>query len=147
MNTFAQVSWGPLRAQAEYFRAWFEPASGSEIAATGAYGQVAYLPIEMVILGLRYEWFNPDVHEPNAPSLGQWTTAVTYDLPWLPLRLATDYGWPVKEQDRPPCGAFRFSILYTLIGTGHSPVKDIWSDRHSSPISRSASFSILSRMR
>jgi hypothetical protein len=112
LNAFAQVNWGPLCAQGEYFRACFEPTSGSEIAATGAYGQVAYLPIERLIAGLRYEWFNPDVHEPTAPSLGQWTTGVTYDLPWLPLRLAIDYSW--NAEGTGPSSVWRVQVQYFI---------------------------------
>lgn len=112
LNSFAQVKWGRLRTQGEYFRVWFEPASGDEIVATGAYGQVAYLPAKRIILALRYEWFNPDVHEPAAPSLGQWTTAVTYDLPRMPLRLATDCSWADGETG--PSFVWRIQVQYFL---------------------------------
>jgi hypothetical protein len=110
LNAFAQINWGPLSAQGEYFRVWLEPASGSEIAATGAYGQVAYQPIKGVILGLRQEWFNPDVHEPTASTTGRVTVAATYDLPWLPLRLATDYSW--ADRGTEPAPVWRIQVQY-----------------------------------
>lgn len=113
VNAFAQISRGPLSAQGEYFRAWFEPTSGSEIAATGAYGQVAYQPVKSVILGLRYEWFNSDVHDPTISSSSQWTTAATYDLPWLPLRLVTDYSW--SNGGTGPSSVWRIQVQYFLI--------------------------------
>jgi hypothetical protein len=128
LNTFAQVSWGPLRVQGEYFRVWLEPTSGNEIAATGAYAQVAYLPIKGIILGLCYEWFNPDVHEPSAPSLSQWTTAVTYDLPWLPLRLATDYSWAEGGTGPSSVWRSRCSTLYSPPDTGRFRLRDSWTD-------------------
>jgi hypothetical protein len=110
LNSFAEASWGKLRAQAEYFRVWLEPSSGSEIAATGAYGQVAYLPVKRVILALRYERFNPDVHQPTAFPSNQWTAAVTYDPPWLPLRLAADHGW--VEGGTGPASVWRIQVQY-----------------------------------
>ncbi len=113
LNAFAQVGWGPLRAQGEYFRVWFEPTSGSEIAATGTYGQVVYLPIERVTVGLRYEGFTPDVHERTAPSLSQWTTAVTCDLPWPSLRFSTDYSWRT-DGGTAPSSVWRVQVQYFI---------------------------------
>ncbi len=113
LNAFAQASWGPLSAQGEYFRVWLEPTAGNEIAATGVYGQVAYLPIKSVTLGLRYEWFDSDVHDPAISSSSQWTVAATYDLPWLPLRLATDYSW--SNGGTGPSCIWRIQVQYFLI--------------------------------
>ena len=80
--------------------------------ATGTYGQVAYLPVKSVILALRYEWFSSDALEQTASSFGQWTTGVTYDLPWLPLRIATDYSWSHGRKE--PEGLWRVQVQYFL---------------------------------
>lgn len=113
LNAFAEARLGRLPAQGEYFRVWLEPSSGGEIAATGAYGQIAYLPIKSVILALRCEWFNPDIHESTAFPSNQWTTAATYDLPWLPLRIAVDHSW--VEGGTGPSGVWRIQLQYYLV--------------------------------
>lgn len=113
LNVFVQGSWGPLRTQGEVFRVCLDPASGSQILATGAYAQVAYLPVSHVILALRYEYFNPDAHVATAPSLSQWTVAATYDLPSVPLRIATDFS---RAEGRSGFGArWRIQVQYFLI--------------------------------
>ena len=93
LNGFVEAGWGRLRAQAEYFQTWYEPSTGSEIAAVGAYGQIAWLPVKSVILALRNEWFNPDVHQSTAFPSDEWTLGATYDLPWAPIRIAVDHSW------------------------------------------------------
>ncbi|MGC8853642.1 MAG: porin, partial [Halothiobacillaceae bacterium] len=94
INAFAEAGAGKVRGQAEYFRAWLSPDRGGEIAARGAYAQVAYLPVAPVILALRYETFTPDVHEPGVASQDLWTAGVTVDVPKTSLRLACDYSHP-----------------------------------------------------
>jgi hypothetical protein len=71
---------------------------------------VAYQPIKSVILGLRQEWFNPDVQELTASSTGRVTIAATYDLLWLPLRLATDYSW--VDAGTGPSPVWRIQVQY-----------------------------------
>ena len=99
LNVFAEGGFGKVRGQAELFRTWLSPRTGAEIAARGAYAQMAYLPASWMILALRYEWFTPDVHEAGVASQNLWTAAVTVDVPKTSLRLALDYshpttGWP-----------------------------------------------------
>ncbi len=112
MNTFAQGRWGPLCSQGEYFRAWFQPASGAGITARGAYAQVAWLPCGRCILALRYERFNPDVRQPNDGASRQWTAAATYDWRGVPLRIATDYSWIAAETG--PDTVWRIQVQYFL---------------------------------
>ncbi len=113
MDAFVQGNWGPFRAQAEYIRVWLNPKSGSEIVARGGYGQLAYLPIDHVILGIRHEWLNPDVRVPDAPPLDRSTAAVTYDFSRLPLRIVTDYSW---DQGGEKSGAgWRLQLQYFLL--------------------------------
>ncbi|MDR3567294.1 MAG: porin [Syntrophobacteraceae bacterium] len=113
LNGFVEARWGRLRTQAEYFRAWYEPSSGAEIAAIGAYGQLAYLPVKNVILALRNEWFNPDVHQPTAFPSDEWTVAATYDFPWLPLRIQVDHSW--IDGGTGPADAWRVQVQYFLV--------------------------------
>ncbi len=114
LNAFAEGGWGKLRGQAEYFRAWLSPDRGGEIAAHGAYCQVAYLPVEQLILALRYEWFTPDVHEEKAPSLRQWDSSVTYDFRRVPLRLVADYLSP-RGGGEAYTHTWRFQVQYVLL--------------------------------
>jgi hypothetical protein len=113
-NAFAQASWGPLRAQGEYFHVRLSPSgTGDDLAAVGAYGQVAYLPVHQVILALRREWFNPDTHG-DFPSTRQWTAGVTYDFKRLPLRLATDCTWPDAGTHGEPY-VWRLQVQYVFL--------------------------------
>ncbi len=114
LNAFAEAGWGKVRGQAEYFRAWLSPDRGGEIAAHGAYGQVAYLPVSQLILALRYEWFTPDVHSEAAPSLRQWDSSVTYDFRRVPLRLVADYLSP-RGGSEAYTHTWRFQIQYVLL--------------------------------
>ena len=114
LNAFAEAGWGKVRGQAEYFRAWLAPDKGGEIAAHGAYGQVAYLPVSQLILALRYEWFTPDLHEEKAPSLRQWDSSVTYDFRRVPLRLVADYLSP-RGGSEAYTHTWRFQIQYVLL--------------------------------
>ncbi len=113
LNGFVEAGWWQLRAQAEFFRAWYEPSSGGEIAAAGAYGQIVWLPVKNVSLGLRNEWFNPDVHESTAFPSDEWTVGATYDLPWLPLRVAVDHGW--IDGGTGPSEEWRIQVQYFLV--------------------------------
>ena len=94
LNAFFEGGWGTVRGQAEYFRAWLSPDKGGEIAASGAYGQIAYLPVRGLIFAMRYEWFTPDVHEAIVPKEDLWTVGVTVDIPKTSLRVACDYSHP-----------------------------------------------------
>lgn len=114
LNAFAETGWGKVRGQAEYFRAWLSPEGGGEIAAHGAYGQVAYLPVERLILALRYEWFTPDLHEAKASSLRQWDSSVTYDFRRVPLRLVADYLSP-RGGSEAYTHTWRFQLQYVLL--------------------------------
>ena len=114
LNAFAEAGWGKVRGQAEYFRAWLSPDKGGEIAAHGAYGQVAYLPVRQLILALRYEWFTPDLHSERAPSLRQWDSSVTYDFRRVPLRLVADYLSP-RGRSEAYTHTWRFQIQYVLL--------------------------------
>lgn len=114
LNAFAEAGWGKVRGQAEYFRAWLSPDRGGEIAAHGAYGQVAYLPVPQLILALRYEWFTPDVHSAKAPSLRQWNPAITYDFRRIPLRLVADY-LSLRGGSEAYTHTWRMQIQYVLL--------------------------------
>ncbi len=113
LDAFAQGSWGPLRSQGEYIRAWFNPASGAEIIAAGGYAQIVYLPTAGVTVGLRRECFNPDVRMQKAPSLSQWTVAATYDWPRVRLRFASDYSW--IEGGTGPSSGWRVQAQYFIV--------------------------------
>lgn len=113
LDTFVQGAWGPVSTQAEYYRVQLDPASGSDILAEGAYGQAVYLPFQAVTFGLRYEWFNPDVHLQEDLSLRQWTAAVTYGLPVRGLRLAADYSR--ADGASRPSSVWRVQLQYFLI--------------------------------
>ncbi|MEJ2078823.1 MAG: porin [Acidobacteriota bacterium] len=113
LNVFVQGRWGPLRAQGEVFRVWLDPTFGSDILATGAYAQVAYLPVSHVILALRHECFNPNVSVATASSVSQWTAAATYDFAAVPLRFATDFS---RARGRSGFRArWRIQVQYFLI--------------------------------
>jgi hypothetical protein len=94
LNAFFEGGWGKVRGQAEYFRAWLSPDKGGEIAASGAYGQIAYLPVRGLIFAMRYEWFTPDVHEAIVPKEDLWAVGATVDIPKTSLRVACDYSHP-----------------------------------------------------
>ncbi len=114
LNAFVEAGWGKVRGQAEYFRAWLSPEKEGEIAAHGAYGQVAYLPVSRLILALRYEWFSPDLHEERAPSRRRWESSITYDLRRVPLRLVADYLSP-RGGGKAYTRTWRFQIQYVLL--------------------------------
>lgn len=104
LNAFFEGGWGKIRGQAEYFRAWLSPDKEGEIAASGAYGQIAYLPAQWLIFGFRYEWFTPNIHEDAVPKGDLRTLGVTVDVPKTSLRIACDYThpttiWPKNHGD------------------------------------------------
>jgi len=113
MDLFVQGAWGRFRGQAELYRAWFDPSEGSSWAAKGVYGQLAFLPVRGLITALRTEWMTPEV-DARVHSNHNWTAAVVYDLPKIPLRISTDYALYVGGSS----GAdhvWRFQIQYFLL--------------------------------
>ncbi len=114
LDLFIQGGWGRFRGQAELYRAWFDPRAGASWAAKGAYAQGAYLPVNGLILALRTEWMTPDV-DAMVPSVHNWTVAVTYDVPGIPLRLSSDYAWYVGNSSR-MAHMWRLQIQYVLLG-------------------------------
>lgn len=113
INAFAETAWGPVRAQGEYIRLSLLPSASAEIPASGAYGQIAYLPRPHIILAVRHERIAPDLHDSAASSLGRWTGAATYDFTRVPLRLAIDYS--VTRRGTATSHTWRLQGQYVLI--------------------------------
>ncbi len=118
-NLFVRGSWGRVRGQAEYFRVWLSsnhsaPSHSAEVAAQGAYAQLAYLPFSRLILAVRTEWFTPNVHQRYLSSQRTWTFAATYDLKRLPLRIATDFSHRQAGLGVPEENIWRLQLQYWL---------------------------------
>jgi hypothetical protein len=114
LNAFIEGGRGKVRGQAEYFRAWLSPDNQGEIAACGAYGQIAYLPRRGLILAMRYEWFTPDLHGAGVPKGDLWTLGVTVDLPKTPLRVACDYSHPAGNMAKNQGDAVRVQFQWNF---------------------------------
>jgi len=114
LNAFLEGGWGKVRGQAEYFRAWLSPDKGGEIAASGAYGQIAYLPVPGLILAMRYEWFTPDIHEAIVPKEDLWAVGATVDIPKTSLRVACDYSHPTVHLSKNAEDAVRVQFQWNF---------------------------------